>query len=62
MAMPQGIGIVDPGIGFPHQSIEEKKATYDFFRPLLRDAQSRKEFEFPVAVHVQGRARHRRAR
>ncbi|MCU1399519.1 MAG: Amidohydrolase [Acidimicrobiales bacterium] len=41
-------GIVDLGIGFPHQSIEEKKATYDFFRPLLKDKQSREEFEFPA--------------
>ncbi len=48
MGMPQGIGIIDPGIGFPHQSVEEKKATYDFFRPLLKDAQSVTEFEFPA--------------
>ena len=40
MAMPTDIGIVDLGIGFPYQSIEEKKAAYDFFRPLLKDAQS----------------------
>jgi predicted TIM-barrel fold metal-dependent hydrolase len=46
--MPTDIGIVDLGIGFPHQSIEEKKASYDFFRPLLKDAQSKAEFEFPV--------------
>lgn len=48
MAMPTGIRIIDPGIGFPHQSIEEKKATYDFFRPLLKDRQSLEEFEFPA--------------
>ncbi len=47
MIMPAG-GIIDPGIGFPHQSIEEKKATYDFFRPLLHDKQSLEEFEFPA--------------
>ena len=45
--MPAG-GIIDPGIGFPHQSVEEKKATYDFFRPLLHDKQSLEEFEFPA--------------
>ena len=45
---PADLGIIDPGIGFPHQSIEQKKATYDFFRPLLKDAQSRDEFEFPA--------------
>ena len=48
MTMPTDIGIVDLGIGFPYTSIEEKKATYDFFRPLLKDAQSVKEFEFPA--------------
>ena len=54
MAMPQGIRIIDPGIGFPHQSIEEKKATYDFFRPLLKDRQSREEFEFPAQYMFKG--------
>ena len=48
MTMPTDIGIVDPGIGFPHQSIEEKVSTYDFFRPLLKDKQSVEEFEFPA--------------
>jgi uncharacterized protein len=48
MSMPTDIGIVDLGIGFPYQSTEEKKATYDFFRPLLKDAQSLQEFEFPA--------------
>ena len=46
--MPTGLGIIDPGIGFPYQSIEEKKRTYDFFRPLLKDKQSLEEFEFPA--------------
>jgi predicted TIM-barrel fold metal-dependent hydrolase len=48
MAMPTDIGIIDLGIGFPFQSVEEKMATYDFFRPLLKDEQSTKEFEFPA--------------
>jgi hypothetical protein len=48
MSMPTDIGIVDLGIGFPYQSTEEKKHTYDFFRPLLKDAQSLQEFEFPA--------------
>ena len=48
MAMPTDIGIIDLGIGFPFQSVEEKMATYDFFRPLLKDEQSRREFEFPA--------------
>lgn len=48
MGMPTDLGIVDPGIGFPYQSLEAKKAAYDFFRPLLKDRQSREEFEFPA--------------
>lgn len=48
MPMPVDIGIVDLGIGFPYQSVEEKKQAYDFFRPLLKDAQSASEFEFPA--------------
>ncbi len=48
MGMPTDIGIIDLGIGFPNQSIEEKKATYDFFRANLKDEQSRLEYEFPV--------------
>lgn len=46
--MPRDIGIVDLGIGFPYQSVEEKKHAYDFFRPLLKDRQSFAEFEFPA--------------
>jgi hypothetical protein len=46
--MPTDLRIVDPGIGFPYTSIEQKKATYDFFRPLLKDQESRDEFEFPA--------------
>jgi predicted TIM-barrel fold metal-dependent hydrolase len=48
MSMPTDIGIVDLGIGFPYQSVEDKKRAYDFFRPLLKDAQSLTEFEFPA--------------
>jgi predicted TIM-barrel fold metal-dependent hydrolase len=48
MPMPTDIGIVDLGIGFPYQSVEEKKRAYDFFRPLLKDQQSVSEFEFPA--------------
>jgi len=46
--MPTNIGIVDLGIGFPYQSVEEKKRAYDFFRPNLKDRQSAEEFEFPA--------------
>jgi predicted TIM-barrel fold metal-dependent hydrolase len=46
--MPTDIGIVDLGIGFPHQSIEEKVRTYDFFRANLKDKESLREMEFPA--------------
>ena len=48
MPMPTDIGIVDLGMGFPYQSIEEKKRTYDFFRANLKDKQSLEEMEFPA--------------
>jgi uncharacterized protein len=48
MGMPTDIGIVDLGIGFPYQSIEEKKSAYDFFRANLKDAESVREMEFPA--------------
>ena len=54
MAMPTDIDIIDLGIGFPFTSVEEKKATYDFFRPLLKDAQSAKDFEFPAQYMFKG--------
>jgi len=48
MTMPTDIGIVDLGIGFPYQSVEEKVHTYDFFRANLKDKQSLEEMEFPA--------------
>jgi predicted TIM-barrel fold metal-dependent hydrolase len=48
MGMPTDIGIVDLGIGFPYQSVEEKKHAYDFFRANLKDAESVREMEFPA--------------
>ena len=54
MGMPTDIGIIDLGIGFPFQSVEQKMATYDFFRPLLKDAQSTKDFEFPAQYMFKG--------
>src|SRR4051794_19785743 len=48
VAMPTDIGVIDLGMGFPYQSVEAKKVAYDFFRPLLKDRQSRHEFEFPA--------------
>ena len=54
MAMPTDIGIIDLQLGFPHTSVEAKKATYDFFRPLLKDEQSARDFEFPAEYMFKG--------
>jgi uncharacterized protein len=48
MGMPTDIGIVDLGIGFPYQSVEQKKAAYDFFKANLKDPESLREMEFPA--------------
>ena len=52
--MPTDLGIVDLGIGFPHTSIEQKVASYDFFRANLKDAESVREMEFPVQYMFKG--------
>ena len=54
MSMPTDIEIVDLGIGFPHTSVEQKMASYDFFRANLKDEQSKKEMEFPVQYMFKG--------
>ena len=54
MSMPTGIGIVDLGTGFPHSSVAEKKATYDFFRANLKDRESLEEMEFPAEYMFKG--------
>jgi predicted TIM-barrel fold metal-dependent hydrolase len=41
-------GTVDLGIGFPFRSLEEKKATYAFMRPLYKDAETIEAMEFPA--------------
>jgi uncharacterized protein len=48
MGMPTDIGIVDLGIGFPYQSIEQKKAAYDFFKANIKDPETLREMEFPA--------------
>src|SRR4051794_36397006 len=45
MPMPDGIGIVDTMIGFPHPDMKE---TYAFITRQTNDRQSKDEFEFPV--------------
>ena len=48
MTFPDDIGIYDLGIGFPYTSVEEKKATYEFMRPLYKDAETIRQMEFPA--------------
>jgi hypothetical protein len=43
-----GKGIVDLGIGFPYRSHEEKKAAYEFMRPLYKDRETIEQMEFPA--------------
>jgi predicted TIM-barrel fold metal-dependent hydrolase len=43
--MPSGLGIIDTMLGVPSG---EQKRSYDFMRPLLRDEESLRSFEFPV--------------
>jgi predicted TIM-barrel fold metal-dependent hydrolase len=45
MPFPAGIGIVDLMLDIPD---DDKVGQYDFLKPLLRDRQSRDDFEFPV--------------
>ncbi|MDZ7731991.1 MAG: amidohydrolase family protein [Acidimicrobiia bacterium] len=45
MPMPEGIGIVDLMLDIP---APDNEGLYDFLRPLLRDRESRENFEFPA--------------
>jgi predicted TIM-barrel fold metal-dependent hydrolase len=45
MTMPQGIGIVDTMIGFPHSDMKD---VYAFITRQTRDEESRESFQFPV--------------
>jgi predicted TIM-barrel fold metal-dependent hydrolase len=45
MGMPQGIGIVDTMIGFPHRDM---KQVYAFITRQTKDRESREEFAFPA--------------
>ena len=45
MGVPQGIGIIDTMIGFPHGDM---KATYEFITKQTKDRESKDEFEFPA--------------
>ena len=45
MAYPEGIGVVDLMIGFP---FKDKKATYQYLMPGIKDEQSKREFAMPA--------------
>ena len=45
MSMPTDIGIIDLMLGIPST---DQKRSYDFMRPLFRDAESLRSFDFPV--------------
>ncbi|MBS0504077.1 MAG: amidohydrolase family protein [Proteobacteria bacterium] len=46
MAMPTDIGIIDCMLGIPEA--EDRSAWFEFFRPLLKDAQSVEQFKMPA--------------
>ena len=46
MAVPQGIGVVDTMIGFPHR--DRMAETYAFITRQTKDTQSKEEFAFPA--------------
>ena len=48
MGMPANLPIVDLGVGFPYTSLEQKLKAYAFMRPLFRDKETLKSFEFPA--------------
>jgi predicted TIM-barrel fold metal-dependent hydrolase len=45
MTMPADLGIIDLMLGIPEGP---KKDWYDFLKPLVRDSESKDEFEFPA--------------
>jgi len=45
MALPEGIGIIDTMLGFPHQ---DSKELYRFITRQTKDTESREQFQFPV--------------
>jgi predicted TIM-barrel fold metal-dependent hydrolase len=45
MAVPEGVGIIDTMIGFPHPDMKE---TYRFITNQTKDRESNEDFEFPA--------------
>jgi len=48
MGFPDDVGIIDLGVGFPYTNVEEKKAAYQFMRPLYKDRETIDSMEFPA--------------
>jgi predicted TIM-barrel fold metal-dependent hydrolase len=48
MGFPDDLGIIDLGVGFPYTNVEEKKAAYQFMRPLYKDRETIESMEFPA--------------
>src|SRR5262245_28387361 len=47
MALPQGIPVIDLMVALP-ASDEDKKAWYEFIKPILMDEESRRQFAMPA--------------
>jgi predicted TIM-barrel fold metal-dependent hydrolase len=45
MAFPTDVGAIDLMLGFP---IDDRRAHYEFMKPLLHDKESAEDFEFPA--------------
>ena len=45
MGMPEGVGIIDTMIGFPHADM---KGVYDFITRQTKDRESKEDFKFPA--------------
>ncbi len=45
MSMPTETGVIDLMLGFP---IDDRRAHYEFMKPLLHDRESAEDFEFPA--------------
>ncbi|HET8611570.1 MAG TPA: amidohydrolase family protein [Sphingomonas sp.] len=50
--MPSGIKIIDCMLGIPEA--EDRSGWFEYFRPLLKDAQSRDQFAMPVQYMFKG--------
>jgi len=48
MTFPKDFPIIDLGVGFPYTSVDDKKAAYEFMRPLYKDAETLRQMEFPA--------------